>query len=1692
MKRCTWVVALALAGLAVVATSAFGAPAPPFDTNAECLACHDVVSGEGAISRVDFDVPGIPGVIDYNRCATCHMYPPDVLFDAHKHWSYSCSNCHMEEDSPYFVGDPTTLPNQRTLTPYGYFVVDPTTVPAATLHAIHTQTNWVEAQLGATRPQCSQCHAPASCYSCHPQQPAHGQHGGTTGPVVKQSTGTMILTQAVSCLSGDCHPASSASLPAFADPSCVPCHDAAPDRTQPHGYETVDHVADDDVVEGIACSACHALDVKTEHDKASSSSAGDDCSTCHPTPRDTIADAWDQSCVTAGCHTVSSSAPFHATATSAHAIVPAGQICTDCHGGTDLGSIHASATLEPGKASCLVCHDATSTPQSNDCTVCHFTFDQHYDQVKHESSWTLANCNASGCHSSRDLMTVHNDHRTIDEGEFACSGCHDSTRPEVISAIQSGLTGCGDCHSGASETQGHRAVHWAEPLLQDADGPNYSYYTGSMGSQPTGDCAGCHVSNVIDEHMGIIDAESGNPIRLPRKDRNGVALTCASCHDSLDMKVRTAILAGDTKCDACHVTHGPIQMDHASTFIDQPPVDCAASGCHTSSLVAEHNGTYTVTTPSGQTLTGCDVCHAYYEPPRGTVVQDAIEIDNDVRCTACHSGLMESHPDLGGHTATTAASLECGACHAKGEAAIDIQAVHANAAANACNVCHSNPSRVPDISAETAECVSCHATEGDDFHRGLPAKHVYSAMPASCQSASCHVSDVLPSAHQAYVDGTPVDETTCDVCHANPDPNRIPANATAACDSCHSPIHPNMDHTADASQECVDCHETGDVTTLHKKADGTTDCDLCHANPSRVPVLPSSADCVNCHGPLSPVDPNHYPAVPHTSNDASQYGYACSACHKLGMKPEHVKASSGAVTCVTCHEQKVDDLAAAWTKDCSACHGVQHGEINQEHTSTSTECAGSGCHVVTDVGALHSDASITVGGSTYTACRVCHRDSDAVPTSTTCSDCHDGHGDLTAAHTATASSDCVSCHETGDVRSLHADCLTCHDGRTLPATVDCANCHADVTPVDPNHYPAAAHLASETGCQNCHYLDMKQEHFKPASGPVSCVACHEQKVDLFTSAWDKTCAACHPDKHGQKNAKHASTNAGCGGSGCHNIADVSDIHNGLQGSGCGVCHKSASQPATTTDCTASGCHAGVTADHEGEHDTTGVIESGCYGCHFKSLTSEHSVLGYACATCHSSSDPVVTGAIAANDRRCLTCHPDSAHNARQAAEFAPGNASMHRASADLPGMRSSFLVNGSSYTMSLPSASTFLKSGWTLNSIVTCDSCHTYSGSDGPHGATMKVNIDPAYPNPYKVVNGSESFTAQLSANSPTGMSMSKNGSTRANIICEKCHVLRTGSGTWSNVAHKEHDDRGSDGAYCNQCHIAIPHGWGRPRMIGYVSDAPAYRTWVGSSRAEDGGLARISLKNYTPNSWSKSDCGAACSSSRHPVSGSSWPNVMGAAPAPTDGTVSGKVTTSSGAAVQGATVALSSGQSAVTASDGTYSLSAVPQGTYTITVTASGYTTWNGSATVTAGNTTTINVTLVSASVPTNWARTGTATASSTSYSNYASRAIDGSTSTYWRSSSSGTQWLRVDLGSSKSVSKVVVDWSGSYYARSYRIETSTDGSNWTSHYSTSSGTSGIKTHTFSAVSARYVRLYCTSANYSNYRVDELEVWDF
>jgi beta-glucanase (GH16 family) len=116
-------------------------------------------------------------------------------------------------------------------------------------------------------------------------------------------------------------------------------------------------------------------------------------------------------------------------------------------------------------------------------------------------------------------------------------------------------------------------------------------------------------------------------------------------------------------------------------------------------------------------------------------------------------------------------------------------------------------------------------------------------------------------------------------------------------------------------------------------------------------------------------------------------------------------------------------------------------------------------------------------------------------------------------------------------------------------------------------------------------------------------------------------------------------------------------------------------------------------------------------------------------------------------------------------------------------------------------------------------------------------------------------------------------------------------------------------------------------------------------------------------------------------------------------------------------------------------------------------------------------------------------ATASSTENSGTpASAAVDGNTGTRWSSAFSDPQWLRVDLGATHTISQVKLNWEAAY-AKAFQIQTSTDGTNWTTVYSTTTGTGGNQTLNVSG-SGRYVRVYGTQrATQYGYSLWEFQV---
>jgi riboflavin synthase alpha subunit len=106
------------------------------------------------------------------------------------------------------------------------------------------------------------------------------------------------------------------------------------------------------------------------------------------------------------------------------------------------------------------------------------------------------------------------------------------------------------------------------------------------------------------------------------------------------------------------------------------------------------------------------------------------------------------------------------------------------------------------------------------------------------------------------------------------------------------------------------------------------------------------------------------------------------------------------------------------------------------------------------------------------------------------------------------------------------------------------------------------------------------------------------------------------------------------------------------------------------------------------------------------------------------------------------------------------------------------------------------------------------------------------------------------------------------------------------------------------------------------------------------------------------------------------------------------------------------------------------------------------------------------------------------------ASAATDGNPGTRWSSAFADPQWLEVDLGASQSVCGVTLNWEAAY-GKSFQVQVSADNANWTTIYSTTTGTGGVQALTALSGTGRYLRVYGTArATQYGYSLWELQVF--
>lgn len=105
--------------------------------------------------------------------------------------------------------------------------------------------------------------------------------------------------------------------------------------------------------------------------------------------------------------------------------------------------------------------------------------------------------------------------------------------------------------------------------------------------------------------------------------------------------------------------------------------------------------------------------------------------------------------------------------------------------------------------------------------------------------------------------------------------------------------------------------------------------------------------------------------------------------------------------------------------------------------------------------------------------------------------------------------------------------------------------------------------------------------------------------------------------------------------------------------------------------------------------------------------------------------------------------------------------------------------------------------------------------------------------------------------------------------------------------------------------------------------------------------------------------------------------------------------------------------------------------------------------------------------------------------------RGVTTSYESRWYSSDRNDDFLMVDLGTERNISKVVIDWAAGRYATKYNIQTSLNGTNWTTVKSITANESAWTEDTFTATKARYVRMQGVQRKASEYGICEIKVYE-
>ncbi|NTU72060.1 MAG: hypothetical protein HGB10_09620 [Coriobacteriia bacterium] len=753
-----------------------------------------------------------------------------------------------------------------------------------------------------------------------------------------------------------------------------------------------------------------------------------------------------------------------------------------------------------------------------------------------------------------------------------------------------------------------------------------------------------------------------------------------------------------------------------------------------------------------------------------------------------------------------------------------------------------------------------------------------------------------------------VTQFNCDSCHVR---GSALDNHDHPCDACHEVSWGHAGTPADihanaVASTCVPCHDS-ELTVEHNGRTTTTGaaftCATCHETTDpvvRAAINAGNSECSACHS-------NTDHAAAHGSSVASTplgtTGTVCGDCHVADIQVEHSlpSASSSALACANCHPTPRDTLTPAWAAGCvqGGCHPAgtpaeMHGNSATAHAPAAgnAACFATGCHVGTDISAIHASAATTVAGTPRTSCMVCH--SGGVPASKDCTTCHtndgvDFHAAQNAVHVSATNATCfgAGCHEASqslpDVHSRYVGagsanpqyattCELCHKNEN-PNRIDWAvqqpnarctdSCHvSNHEGMSGGHATTSASAACTSA--GCHSTDINTIH-GTYSDLTRCGICHTS-----TANWSKTgdCVSCHDTANPHPNMEATHTAAPPASpitisgvdfpaqtcTDCHPNMVISSSHTG----DCSKCHpnpRASVAPAWDKSCVQGGCHTSESSlPMHSNVDTAHAPIAGqtCYttGCHaatgVNSLAETHSnatttVAGStrtSCQVCHADGTPA-SGA-------CSSCHADKVdgtHGATAAHGFttgadanAAGDAGCSNSGSGCHGTDATYAsfadYHPATGCVSGACHTSSSKAGYAGNG--DCQSCHDGSYTNAPARAALSTE------HYVETTHTASGLTATVSA-----------GGT-ASAACTDCHDGASGlAGQHTGITPAAGSTYGTT-ISCVECHNDTRVNGNATMLAGWTAGTCAACHTAGSAAPQHATTAPV------VNTTSAASCGAS------------------------------------------------------------------------------------------------------------------------------------------------------------------------------------------------------------------------------------------